>query len=63
MQPEQAIGHVIAYITEYTTEDGYNHKIRYEDKLEKKEYLSPLYLGPDALPHPEVPEVPEVPAG
>lgn len=64
VKPATDIGHVIAYVTDYQTEDGYYHYIK-EDKLEKIEYYSPLYVGPEGLlpvePPVEVPAEPSEP--
>ena len=48
IQPIPSIGRVVVYITDYVTDDGYTHFIQ-EDKLEKIEFISPLYIGPEGL--------------
>ena len=62
VQPTKEIGRVVCYITDYATDTGYRHYIE-ENKLEKIEFISPLFIGPEGLlpPAPETPPTPETP--
>ena len=60
VQPAKQIGRVVCYVTDYTTDTGYKHYID-EYKLEKIEFVSPLFVGPEGLlpPDPVTPETPD----
>ena len=59
--PQTDIGYVVAYVTDYVTEEGYYHTVK-EDKIEKMEFYSPLYVGPEGLLPSETPLPTDTPA-